>query len=135
MILKRIVRSVLLKSGSIYVTSLYLTGLSFGGSIKTLFISAVTLSLVNMFVRPLVKIVMLPINFLTLGLFSWFINVLMLYLTTTLVPNFSISAFSTTKFTYQSFYIPSFEFGFLGSFIAISFFISLVYSFLAWLVD
>lgn len=43
-------------------------------------IFAVTLSLVNMIVKPIVSALSLPLSCLTFGLFSLVINVLMLYL-------------------------------------------------------
>ena len=43
-------------------------------------IIAIVLGLVNAFIRPLVKLLALPINFLTLGLFTFVINGLMVML-------------------------------------------------------
>ena len=54
-------------------------GVSFTGSLKSLAIAGVLLGLVNFFVKPMLKIVTLPIRMLTLGLFSLVINMAMVW--------------------------------------------------------
>ena len=49
-------------------------------------IAAVVLGLVNALIKPIVKLVALPVTLLTLGLFSLAINGLMLWLATLVVP-------------------------------------------------
>jgi putative membrane protein len=49
-------------------------------------IGAVVLGLVNTFIRPILKLLTLPISIVTLGLFSLVINTLMLYLVSWIVP-------------------------------------------------
>lgn len=56
-------------------------------------IAAVIMGLVNFFIRPLLSILTLPLNFLTLGLFSFVINALMFALVAWLVPGFEVSSF------------------------------------------
>ena len=56
----------------------------------TLVGAGLVLALLQIFVRPILKILLLPINIVTLGLFSWLINVLILWLVTMIVPGFEI---------------------------------------------
>jgi putative membrane protein len=59
-------------------------------------LGAVVLGLVNTFIRPIVKLFTLPINFITLGLFSLVINMFMLYLVSWIVPGIdTVGIFST----------------------------------------
>jgi putative membrane protein len=58
-------------------------------------IAAVVLALVNTYLRPLVVILTLPINILTLGLFTLVINGLMLELVSWLIPAFHVEGFWT----------------------------------------
>jgi putative membrane protein len=58
-------------------------------------IAAVVLALVNTYLRPLVVILTLPINILTLGLFTLVINALMLKLVSWLIPAFHVEGFWT----------------------------------------
>ena len=48
--------------------------------------AALVLGLVNLIIKPLVKLVSLPVTILTLGLFSLVINMLMLYIVSWVVP-------------------------------------------------
>ena len=58
-------------------------------------IAAVVLALVNTYLRPLVVILTLPINILTLGLFTLVINGMMLELVSWLIPAFHVDGFWT----------------------------------------
>jgi len=57
--------------------------------------AAVLLVLLNTFIKPIVVIITLPINILSLGLFTLFINTFVLYATSKLVKGFVISGFWT----------------------------------------
>ena len=57
--------------------------------------AAVVLALVNTYLRPLVVVLTLPINILTLGLFTLVINALMLELVSWVIPAFHVEGFWT----------------------------------------
>lgn len=58
--------------------------------------ASLVLALVNIFVKPILHIFSFPITLMTLGLFSFIINALMLSLTATLVgPGFHFNSFGT----------------------------------------
>jgi putative membrane protein len=48
--------------------------------LRTTLLAALVLALVNAFVRPVVLVLTLPLNLLTLGLFTLVVNTLMVYL-------------------------------------------------------
>ncbi|MFA6814466.1 MAG: phage holin family protein [Candidatus Pacebacteria bacterium] len=54
---------------------------------------AVVLGILNSLIKPLLILLTLPINLLTLGLFSIVINVFILYLAANIVPGFKIDGF------------------------------------------
>ena len=56
-------------------------------------IGALVLGLVNAFIRPILVLLTLPITFLTLGLFVWVVNALMLKLTAAFVPGIKVEGF------------------------------------------
>ncbi|MDE1919442.1 MAG: phage holin family protein [Patescibacteria group bacterium] len=56
-------------------------------------IAAVVLGALNLFVRPILVILTLPINILTLGLFSLVINALLVMLASYVVPGFLVFGF------------------------------------------
>jgi putative membrane protein len=78
---------------ALFVASWLLSGISYGDQWWTLLIAGVVFTLVNMIVKPIITILSLPFIVVTLGLFYFLINVLMLYLTDWLVPDFEIKTF------------------------------------------
>lgn len=58
-------------------------------------IAAVVLGALNLFIRPVLLILTLPITVITLGLFSLVINALLVLLAAYIVPGFSVASFWT----------------------------------------
>ncbi len=58
----------------------------------------VVIGLINAFIRPLVEFISLPVNFLTLGLFSFVINAFLLMLAGVLTPGFQVEGFLSALF-------------------------------------
>ncbi len=56
-------------------------------------LGALVLGLINAFLRPILLVLTLPVNILTLGLFTIVINALLLWLAATLVPGFEVDGF------------------------------------------
>lgn len=72
---------------ALWVAVEVLPNVEFEGRILNLIVIAVAFGLVNTFIGPFVKLISWPLNFVTLGLFSFVVNGLMLLL----VANFSSS--------------------------------------------
>ncbi len=82
-----------LTSGLVVLTIAYIIP---GVNIDSLFIAltaALVLGLINAFIKPVIFILTLPINILTLGIFTLVINALMVMLTATIVPGFEVVGF------------------------------------------
>ncbi len=60
---------------------------------NTALIAALVMGLVNFFIRPVLSLLTLPLNLLTLGLFSFVINAMMFALVAWLVPGFEVANF------------------------------------------
>ena len=62
-------------------------------SLPTVIIAAALLGLINIFIKPVLIILTLPLNIITLGLFSFFINAFLLKLVAYLVTGFEVDGF------------------------------------------
>jgi putative membrane protein len=62
-------------------------------SFYTALIAALVLGLVNAVIKPIISLLALPINVLTLGLFGLVINALMFWLVSTVVKGFTVAGF------------------------------------------
>jgi putative membrane protein len=78
---------------ALFVAAWILSGISYGDQWWTLFIAAAVFTLINAWVKPILAILSIPFIIVTLGLFYFLINVLMLYITDWVVPDFEIRTF------------------------------------------
>jgi putative membrane protein len=82
---------------AIIVTSYLLDGIKITGFFSAIF-SAAFLGILNAFFRPILLVLTLPINILSLGLFTFVINALLLLMASGVIPGFTISGFWTALF-------------------------------------
>jgi putative membrane protein len=84
----------LINAAAVYAAAYLVDGI-FIKSVASAFIVALALGFVNTIVRPIVVFFSLPAIALTLGLFLFIINALMLLLVSLVVPNFEVRGFWT----------------------------------------
>ncbi len=79
---------------SLVATAYIVPGFSFTG-FPTLILAAIIIGVLNTFIRPFLLLITLPINIITLGLFTFVVNAVILMLASFIVPGFSINGFGT----------------------------------------
>ncbi|NIO16160.1 MAG: phage holin family protein [Deltaproteobacteria bacterium] len=67
-------------------------------SVRDGILAAIILGLINAFIKPAVFLITLPINILSLGLFTLLINAFMLKVVDWMIPGFSVEGFLTALF-------------------------------------
>jgi putative membrane protein len=67
-------------------------------TIGAAFVTALVLGLLNTFIRPVLKLLALPLTILTLGIFALVINAVMLLITSHFVSGFHVDGFFTAFF-------------------------------------
>lgn len=80
---------ILISAFSVYVASLILPGVTIN-SFQTALIVAVVLGAINMFIKPVLILLTLPLTLLTFGLFAFVLNALLILLASNLVPGFTV---------------------------------------------
>jgi len=78
---------------ALFVATWLLSGLSYGSDWWALLGAGLVFTLVSLFVKPVLAFLSIPLIVVTLGIFYLLINVLMLYLTHWIVPQFTIATF------------------------------------------
>ncbi len=78
----KIIIRLLINAAALWFTAWLLPGVTLSQNIVQVLIVAAIYGLVNAFIRPIVRLLTLPLTVLTLGLFTLVINALMLWLTT-----------------------------------------------------
>ncbi|MFH1566311.1 MAG: phage holin family protein [bacterium] len=133
--MKRILRTVLFNVTGIHLASQVLSGLSYSNNIKILALAGLVLTLASYIVKPILKIVTLPINFITFGIFSWLIDVFILFLTAKFVSDFTISAFIFNGFSYNGFVMPVIALSVFWAFVVSSFVITMLVNIFKYICD
>ena len=82
---------------AIIVTSYLLDGIQVSGFWSALFAAAV-LGILNAIFRPIILILTLPINILTMGLFTFVINALLLMMASGIISGFNVHGFWSAVF-------------------------------------
>ena len=60
---------------------------------KVALVTAIVLGLINTFIKPILLFLTAPLNFLTLGMFTFVVNAIVLWLATLVVPGLIIDSF------------------------------------------
>ncbi len=131
--MKTILKHFLIDTISLYLISLAVKGIVFENGVQTLLLTGAVLALATMIARPVLNILLLPINLVTFGLFKWVTYVVTLYLVTIVVPGFALLDFVFAGYSSVWFVIPSIHLTGLLAFIAFSFLISFVSSVVYWI--
>ncbi len=87
----------LLYTLALIFTSWIIPGIEVSSFLNAMFV-VIIIALINTFIRPLLQIITLPINILTLGLFSLVINALLLMLAGYITPGFEVEGFLSALF-------------------------------------
>lgn len=92
-IFMKIILHWIILSASVIATTYIVSGISLSPVIITALIVGACLTLFNMFIKPIINILTLPINIVTLGLFSLVINGLLFWFLGTVIRGFTVSTF------------------------------------------
>lgn len=77
---------------AVAVTAYILPGVVVSGFLTALAV-ALVLGILNIFIKPILVFLTLPINILTLGLFTFVINAFLVWLSSLIVPGFTVDGF------------------------------------------
>ena len=88
----RILIYILGYAATLLVVSHYVPGIAVS-SLYTALVVAVLWGIISLTIKPVLNLLALPINILTLGLFSFVINALLFWLLATFIAGFSVSGF------------------------------------------
>ena len=90
--MKEFLLHLILTAVALLIVAHFVSGVDVVG-VGSALIAALILGLVNAFVRPVMVLLTFPLTILTLGLFLFVVNALMLWLASVLVPGFDIAGF------------------------------------------
>lgn len=132
--MRTILKHFLVNTVSLYLVSLIVSGIVFADGTYSLILAGVVLTVTTVIIKPIINILLLPINLVTFGLFRWVGYAITLYIVTLIVPGFKLVGFAFKGFSSYWFSVPAFTLNGILAFIAFSFLISFISSLLHWIL-
>lgn len=91
--MKTLLKKLLINYLSLYILTLTVAGFRISNGITGYTKAAIVLALIIPVVRPVLKTLLFPINILTLGLFNFLINFILIYLFTIIIKEIEITPY------------------------------------------
>ena len=104
------------------------------GNLPDLLLATLILTVIFSIVRKIANLVFFPLNLLTLNIFSWIINFILIYIWIIASGTISIKPWNFPGLSFSSFMISSVSLGYWSSVLLISFLIILLIRFFDWLL-
>ena len=118
--MKEIIRRTVVNSLSIFLVSLFLTGLHVSGGFWSYLTAGFLLAVLTTLLDPVVKIITLPFNILTLGLLSFLTTLVSLFILSFFYHNIGISNFTFQGISFLGLKINQIQVAGILSYVAIS---------------
>ena len=94
--IKKIILGVVLNAFALYAVAYFLPDIQYTGGILFFLISGFIIGFLNVFIKPLMKLLSFPLMLMTVGLFSLVINAIIFWLTMKVVNGINIADVSVT---------------------------------------
>lgn len=130
--MKTLLRYFLINLTSLWITTKLVPGLTYSGGAKSLLMGAFAFMIINFILVPLLKIMLLPLNLLTLGLFAWVTNIVALFALTT-ISDFQLIPYFFPGYQINGFIIPPLDLPTFWVAVLASLLIGFITHFLQWL--
>ncbi len=134
--MKRFIRIFVVEAVVLYFVSYVTTGLVFKNGTGSLIFTAFALGLASLFIKPIINLLLLPLNLLTFGVFRFLTNAITLYLVDLVLAEFTVTNFFLKGYKGELVVIPSFGLPTgIFSYLAFSFLISFTTTVIYWLLN
>lgn len=132
--IRHTIKAFLINSVTLFLISLAVSGMIFEKGVETIILTGIALAVTALIIKPIINLLLLPLNLITFGLFRWVGYAVALYIVTLVVPGFKIIDFIFKGLTSYWISIPSISLHGILALIAFSFIISIISSILDWLL-
>lgn len=133
--MKSFIRSTSINGLSLFVLGQALEGVTIAGGLRAYVLGGAFLTILSVTLKPIFGLISLPLNMVTLGMFSFFSNAILLYILTILVTEIKISSFTFPGYSMAGFIIPEIHFNSLFAYVISATILSLIQGFVNWLIS
>ena len=128
--IKKLLGTILINIFSFYLASQIVPTFIFNQDLKNTVLLIAIFTIVHLLIKPLINIVLTPLNFLSLGLVSFIVDILIFYVLTNFVGNVSLSPWTMPRLDFLDMTISARDFGKLETLVIVASIVSLTRSFL-----
>ena len=107
--MRKLARSLFISLVAFYIVAQFIPGIGYNDRQENLLLVSFTFAVMTLFVRPLLKTLLLPFNLLTLGALGTVINLGFVFLLSVILPFFTIGSFAFGGAEVLGFLIPAFS--------------------------
>lgn len=132
--MKRILRHYTIETSILLLLSRVSSGMVFNRGIETILLAGAALTLTSIIAKPIINILLLPLNLITFGVFRWLSSAIALYIVTLLVKDFKIEYFHFEGISTVWFNIPTIHLQGIFAYIFFSFLLSIISSIIYWVI-
>jgi putative membrane protein len=132
--MKGILKNTLINGLSLFLLTQLITGIAIEGGFVAYVLAGFCLTLLFTILRPILNLISLPLNALTLGFFSVFTNGILFYLLTVFIPSVSIKAFTFPGASFAGFIIPKISINTFFAFLVVAFLQSIIFTLIKWII-
>ncbi|MBI2451070.1 MAG: phage holin family protein [Parcubacteria group bacterium] len=86
----KFILQILFNAGAIFIANRFIPGFEFSGDIIRLLVAGLAMGVINLFLRPILKLLTFPLAILASSLVSLAINAALLYIGTLVIPGLVI---------------------------------------------
>ena len=87
----RVLLSIVFNAVALYATAMVVPGISFRGNVATLLVAGAIFGLFNLIVRPVALLLSIPFLIVTLGLFYFVLNGILLWVASFILPGYNVA--------------------------------------------
>ena len=87
----RILLSIVFNAVALYATAMVVPGISFRGNVGMLLVAGAIFGLFNLIVRPVALLLSIPLLIVTLGLFYFVLNGILLWVASFFLPGYNVA--------------------------------------------
>ena len=133
--MKSFLRASSINGLSLFLLGQALEGVTITGGLRVFALGGMFLTILGITLKPIFNLISLPLNMVTLGMFSFFSNAILLYILTVLVTEIKIQAFSFPGFSWAGFIIPEIHFNTIFAYVISASLLSIIQGIINWLIN
>jgi len=133
--MKKLLRMTFFNAVSLFLLTLAFPGVQVSGGVPVFILGGLLLSFISLFIKPIINIISLPLNLISLGFFSFLTNALILYILTVLIPQITVKDFTYPGFKYGGFIIPEIHFNLVFAYIVTACMLAVLDAFMSWITE